>query len=452
MTDDAHAPATPAQPDPHVPTAVPDAGAPDDATPPDRPGWVRDTVVFLSGQTVSLFGSMLVQYAVLWHLTLETRSGAVLALSSVFGFLPQAVVSIFGGVWADRHNRKLLVIGADATIAVTTLALALLMLSGHDDLWLIYAALAIRSAGAGVQTPAVAAMVPQIVPMRHLMRVNGINATIQSAMMLVAPAVAAAVYASADIVAVFFVDVVTAVIGIGMLLLVPVATIVRTQADGPTSYFGDLVGGLRYIAGHAFVRWVLVLFAVVFVLIVAPSYLTPLMVARTFGPEVWKLTANELAFSIGMLLGGAAVAIWAAKRSRIGLIIGSTLAFGGISIGLGVSTNLWVFLGFMFLLGLAVPFFSTPSTTVLQETVEPEMQGRVFGFVGIVMAVAMPLGMAVFGPLADLVSVELLLVLAGVALFVVVGVALAMPSGRRALDDARRQSAATEKDAVTTGA
>lgn len=452
MTDDAHAPATPAQPDPHVPTAVPDAGAPDDATAPDRPGWVRDTVVFLSGQTVSLFGSMLVQYAVLWHLTLETRSGAVLALSSVFGFLPQAVVSIFGGVWADRHNRKLLVIGADATIAVTTLALALLMLSGHDDLWLIYAALAIRSAGAGVQTPAVAAMVPQIVPMRHLMRVNGINATIQSAMMLVAPAVAAAVYASADIVAVFFVDVVTAVIGIGMLLLVPVATIVRTQADGPTSYFGDLVGGLRYVAGHAFVRWVLVLFAVVFVLIVAPSYLTPLMVARTFGPEVWKLTANELAFSIGMLLGGGAVAIWAAKRSRIGLIIGSTLAFGGISIGLGVSTNLWVFLGFMFLLGLAVPFFSTPSTTVLQETVEPEMQGRVFGFVGIVMAVAMPFGMAVFGPLADVVSVELLLILAGVALFVVVGVALAMPSGRRAVDDARRQAAHTEKDAVTTDA
>lgn len=453
MTDDAHAPASPAQPDHHAPQTRPeDDASADESTPPDRPGWVRDTVVFLSGQTVSLFGSMLVQYAVLWHLTLETRSGAVLALSSVFGFLPQAVVSIFGGVWADRHNRKLLVIGADATIAVTTLALALLMLSGHDDLWLIYAALAIRSAGAGVQTPAVASMVPQIVPMRHLMRVNGINATIQSAMMLVAPAVAAAVYASADIVAVFFVDVVTAVIGIGMLLLVPVATIVRTQADGPTSYFGDLVGGLRYVAGHAFVRWVLVLFAVVFVLIVAPSYLTPLMVARTFGPEVWKLTANELAFSIGMLLGGGAVAIWAAKRSRIGLIIGSTLAFGGISIGLGVSTNLWVFLGFMFLLGLAVPFFSTPSTTVLQETVEPEMQGRVFGFVGIVMAVAMPFGMAVFGPLADVVSVELLLILAGVALFVVVGVALAMPSGRRAVDDARRQAAHTEKDAVTTDA
>ena len=76
---------------------------------------------------------MLVQYAVMWHLTIETKSGAVLALSTLFGFLPQAVVSIFGGVWADRVNRKALVIAADGTIAVTTLALALLMLGGADD-------------------------------------------------------------------------------------------------------------------------------------------------------------------------------------------------------------------------------------------------------------------------------------------------------------------------------
>ena len=64
----------------------------------------------------------------------------------------------------------------------------------------------------------------------------------------------------------------------------------------------------------------------------------------------------------------------------------------------------------MLLIGLAVPFFSTPSMTLLQETVEPERQGRVFGFVGIVMAVAMPIGMLVFGPLADAVPVEAILV------------------------------------------
>ena len=413
--------------------------------------WRRQVTIFLSGQTISLFGSMLVQYAVMWHLTLETKSGAVMAMYAVFGFLPQAVISVFGGVWADRLDRKKLIIGADATIAAVTLALALFMAAGATDLWLIFAAIAIRSAGAGIQMPAVAALLPQIVPTDKLMRVNGIHGTIQSAMMLVAPAAAAAVYANMSIVAVFYIDVVTAVIGIGLLLLVTVPRLVRSEAV-KVGYFDDLVGGVKYVVTHTFVRWVLALYAVVFVLIVAPSFLTPLMIVRTFGDEVWKLTANELAFSIGMVLGGAAVAAWAGTWNRVRMILGSTLVFGGLSIGLGLSTNIWVFFTFMLLLGLSVPAFSTPSFTVLQETVEPEMQGRVFGFVGIVMALSMPFGMAVFGPLADRFSVESLLIWAGVALLVVVALALVLPGGRRAMRAANAHATsepATEEHATT---
>jgi len=415
-----------------------DADAPADGTPePDRPHWRRDVGIFLSGQTVSLFGSMLVQYAIMWHLTLETKSGVVLAFAAVAGFLPQAIVSIFGGVWADRMNRKLLIILADGSIAITTLALAIFLLNGVTELWLIFLTLAIRSVGAGIQMPAVSALIPQITPTDKLMRVNGINGSIQSAMMLVAPAAAGALYASASLIAIFFVDVVTAAIGIGLLLLVPVRTLVR--AGERPGYFADLTDGVRYVWHHGFVRWLLLLFAIVFLLIVAPSYLTPLMIARTFGDEVWMLTVNELAFSVGMVGGGAIIAIWGGTKNRVLLIVGSSVVFGALSIGLGLSTNLWVFFGFMFLLGLAVPFFSTTSMTLLQERVEPERQGRVFGFVGIVMAVSMPLGMIVFGPLADVVSVESLLVVAGVLTFVVVAVAVLVPSGRRAMAAVREQ-------------
>ncbi|MBO0924700.1 MFS transporter [Cellulomonas sp. zg-ZUI199] len=407
------------------------------ATAPGRPRWRRDVTVFLTGQTFSLLGSMLVQYAIMWHLTLETRSGTVMAVYAVVGFLPQAVVSVFGGVWADRLDRRALIIGADATIAATTLALALLMLSGYDDLWLLYVAAAVRSAGAGIQTPAVGALLPQIVPTDRLMRVNGINATIQSAMMLVAPALAAGLYAWASIEAIFFVDVATAAIGIGLLLLVPVPRLVRTdQTAGVRGYVTDLVDGVRYVATTPFVRWVLTMWGVVFVLIVAPSFLTPLMVVRTFGDEVWKLTVNELAFSIGMTLGGVAVAWWGGLRNRVHMVVLTTGLFGVLNVGLGLSTNMWVFFTFMFLIGLGVPFFSTPTMTVLQERVEPERLGRVFGFVGIVMAVAMPLGMAVFGPLADRYSVESLLVAAGAALILVVLAGVALPSGRRAIAEA----------------
>ncbi|MEU6137824.1 MFS transporter [Nocardioides sp. NPDC047086] len=193
--------------------------------------WKRNLLVFLGGQTVSSLGSMIVGYAVMWHLTVETGSAAVLTLSVAAGMLPQAVVSVFGGVWADRHSRKLLIIGADSTIAVATLVLALLMLSGVGDLWMIFVAMAVRSALAGIQGPAVNAMLPQIVPAEHLMRVNGVQQTIQSGMMLFAPAVAAAVYASTGIVAVFFIDVVTAVAGVLLLLLVPAATVLQEQVE-----------------------------------------------------------------------------------------------------------------------------------------------------------------------------------------------------------------------------
>ena len=303
---------------------------------------------------------MLVQCAIMWHLTLTTQSGSVMALAVVFGFLPQAVVSVFGGVWADRLDRKMLIMGADAMIATATLALALLMLGGADDLWLIYVALVIRSAGAGVQMPAVSALLPQIVPTDKLLRVNGVNSTIQSAMMLVAPAAAAAVYAGSSIVAVFWIDIVTAIIGIGLLSRLVVARLVRPEvaSEARTRYFDDMVGGLRYATSHAFVRWLLALYAVVFVLIVAPSSLTALMVVRTFGPEVWKLTVNEIAFSVGMLVGGALLATWGGVKNRVAMIVAATLVLCALSVALGLSTHLFVFFGFQLIVGLAVPFFA----------------------------------------------------------------------------------------------
>lgn len=415
----------------------------------DMPHWKRNVGLFLAGQTISLFGSMVVMYAVMWHLTIETRSGSVLMLSIVFGMLPQAFVSIFGGVWADRHHRKFLIMGSDTVIALATLGLALLMVSGVDSLWVIYAALAVRSVFAGIQTPAVSAMIPQITPTDQLMRVNGMFQSIQSGMMLLAPALAAVIYASYDIVTVFFVDVVTALLGVGMLALVAVPRLVRSDDGEPVSYFGDLAAGVRYIRSNAPVRWLITLFALVMFLVGAPSYLTPLMVTRTFGDEVWKLTANELFWGGGMLLGGIIMASVGPRITRrVRLMVGSVLATGVLVAGLGVSTNMWVFFTIGLIIGVMFAALNTPALTIIQERVEPEMQGRVFGFVGIVMTVAMPLSMVVFGPLADQFSVEALLILAGVLLVAVLGAILAFPGARRSLAQVDAAPETSEEPAV----
>lgn len=409
------------------------------------PGWARRAGMFLTSQTISVFGSFLVQYAIMWHLTLTTKSGVVLALAAVFGFLPQAIVSIFAGVWADRVNRKIMIIVADGSIALATLGLAFFMLSGVKDLWLIFLVMAVRSVGAGVQMPAVSAVIPQIVPSDKLMRINGINSTIQSITGLLAPIAAAAVYANMSIVPIFFIDVVTAAIGISIFSFIPVPSLDRVNSDIKPSYFADLKDGMSYIFTHDLVRWVMGIFAVVFLLAVAPSNLSPLFIARNFGSEVWKLTVAEILFSIGMALGGVALATFASKVNKISLIIATSIAFGFLSMAMGLAPNLIVFYALFFVIGLLVPSFFTSAMTTLQETVEPERQGRVFGFVGIVISVAMPVGMSVLGPLADVFPVENLLVASGLAMIIAVVLAVSLPAGRRAVAAARASSKASSQ-------
>jgi DHA3 family macrolide efflux protein-like MFS transporter len=397
------------------------------------PGWKKKVAVFLVGQTITTFGSLLVQYALLWHLTLTTKSGVVLALAAVFGFLPQAIVSIFAGVWADRVNRKVMIIVSDSTIALATLVLAFFMLSGVDDLWLVFLVMAVRSVGAGIQMPAISALIPQIVPTDKLMRVNGINSSVQSSLLIIGPVAAAGIYSTVSLAAILFVDVVTAVIGLSLLATIAVPTLSRAASNDKPSYFTDLKEGLSYIFSHDLVRWVMVIYSIVFLLVVAPSNLSPLMLVRTFGSDVWLLTILELSFGIGMVAGGALMAIFGSKADRLGMMVGTSILFGVLAVVMGFTTNLILFYTLFFLIGLAVPAFSTSSMTLLQETVEPERQGRVFGFVGIVMAVAMPIGMAVLGPLADIVSVEILLIATGAITVLIAVVAVLLPAGKRAI-------------------
>jgi len=401
----------------------------------NRP-WKRDIALFLGGQSVSMFGSMLVQYAIVWHLTLVTQSGWVLTAAIVCGMLPQAIMSTFGGVWADRMNRRTLIIAADASIAVTTLALAFFMMAGYQELWLIFLTLTIRSVGGGIQQPSVSAIIPQLSPTDQLMRVNGIYRSIQAAINLLSPAAAAAIYASMSIVAIFFVDVVTAVIGIGLLLLVAVPT-VRTAAAS-AGYFADLAEGVRYTFSHPRIRWVLGVLALMMFLAAAPSNLTPLLVVRSFGTEVWLLTVTELSFSIGMLLSGLLVAALGPRIRRKGLFIVATgVAFGIVLLGLGIAPNQWVFFAVMFVAGASVPFIITPITVTVQERVDPERQGRVFGVAGVVEMLATPAGMLLLGPLADVVSVESILIACGVLTLVAITTLAIVPAGRAAIADPR---------------
>lgn len=381
--------------------------------------WKRDIILFLTSQTISLFGSSLVQYAITWYITLKTQSGVMMTISIICGFLPTFFLSPFAGVWADRYNRKILIMLSDSMIAAATLVLAILFLTGHKYTWLLFVVSAIRALGAAIQIPAVGAFIPQIVPEDKLTKVNATNGSIQSLVMLISPMLSGALLTMASIEAIFFIDVVTAAIGVSTLLLflhVPVhAKAMEKQATG---YFSDMAEGFNYIKNHEYVKKFFIFCAFFFVLVSPAAFLTPLQVSRTFGNDVWRLTAVEITFSAGMMVGGIIMAYWGGFKNKIHTMTMSCIIIGISTFALGVIPIFWVYLTFMILIGIAMPIFNTPSTVLLQEKVEGDFMGRVFGVLAMISSVMMPMGMLIFGPLSDIIKIEWLLIITGILMFI----------------------------------
>ena len=374
--------------------------------------WKQKTGLFLSSQAISLFGSSLVQYAIIWYITLETKSGVMTTVATLCGFIPQVLISLFAGVWADKYNKKMLIILADAAIACSTLVIAVLFLTGIDSMWLLFLVLVIRSFGSGIQTPTTTAFIPEIVPEERLMRVNGVNSTIQSIMLILSPAASGALLANVDLGYIFFIDVVTAAIGIFIFSFVRVNY--QKKVKEKVDYFASIKEGVSYTRNHKLVSRLMVYLVLANVLIAPLAILTPLMVTRSFGADPWYLTLNEMVFFVGSILGGVIISAWGGFRNKIHTVGLGCLICGGLAVLLGLPFPFIVYLIWMGLCGVTMPMFNTPFITLFQETVDADKQGRVFSLISVVTGAIMPLAMVIFGPLADYVKIEIILIITGI--------------------------------------
>lgn len=387
---------------------------------PDYIGWKKRTAVFLLSQGISLFGSSMVNYAIVWYVTLKTLSGAMMTITILTSFLPQIMIALFAGVWADRYNRKYVIMASDGLTAFATLVLAILFLAGHREIWLIYVASAIRSIGAGIQSPAESSILPQFVPKEKLMRVNGINGSIRSFITLLSPAAGGFLLAAFSVEIAFFVDVVTAVIAISILFFLSVSTHHKAGADQSSNVIEDFKQGISFVKSNSLIRNLLFYYAVFFFLLSPAAFLTPLLITRSYGTEVWRLTANEVLYSGGSIFGGFLMASWGGFKNRMQTIALACAAYGISAVLLGVSTNFIFYLTVMFFTGIFSPVFYASEAVLIQETVDNDMQGRVFSMIDIIVMAVMPIGMLLFGPVADLTRVENLMITTG-ALMLVVG-------------------------------
>ncbi len=378
-----------------------------------QPIWKRRAVGFLAGQGISLFGSQIVQMAIIWYVTLETSSGIWVTVLTLAALLPQMLMSLFAGVWADRYNRKVIIILSDAVIAITTLLFALFMMwrkTSEGALPAIIIASAIRSLGAGVHAPAVNAMIPQIVPEEELARINGYNGTIQSIVQFISPLAAGALMAIGPIYNILFIDIATAIIGIGILVMLKIPSHQPVEKTEKTSVFIEMKEGFQFTWKHRFLRKLFTTYGIFIFLCVPSGFLTALMVKRTFGDNVMFLTVNETVGFAGSLLAGFILGATGGFKNRNFTLILGIMFYGIASLLIGFTSTFWLFATLMFFIGMTIPAIQTSVFTLIQEKVNPSMMGRVFSLLNIIFSGFLPLGMVIFGPLADVVRIQTIVI------------------------------------------
>ena len=379
--------------------------------------WKRKTILFLISQCITLFGSMIVQMSIIWYVTLKTSSGGWVAAFTICSYLPQFLISFFAGVWADRYSRKKLIILADGVITVATLVMFLVMPMISSDSILLSALLAvsiIRSVGAGIQTPAVNAVIPQLVPEEYLMKYNGLNATVQSIVQFAAPAVAGAVLSIGTFRATLFIDILTALVGIGLLSCVLLPK--QETSNETETVLSEIKAGIRYSFSDKLIGKILIVYGLYILLCVPAGFMAALLVSRVYGDVYWYLTAVELVGFAGMALGGVLMGVWGGFKSRIKTFALGLFVLSLMTIGMGVSPYFILYLVLMFVYSIALTMIQTATTTIIQEKADGSMQGRVFGLLGAMYSGFLPVGMAIFGPLADVMPLQWIIVGSGVAL------------------------------------
>jgi DHA3 family macrolide efflux protein-like MFS transporter len=381
--------------------------------------WKPKFFTIFGGQALSLFGSSLVQFALIWYLTQQTGSATILATATLVAMLPQVVLGPFVGALVDRWNRRLLMIAADGLIALATLVLALLFWGGWEQVWHIYAILLLRSIGGAFHWPTMSASTSLMVPKEQLSRVAGAQQTLQGLVGIVAPPTGAVLIGILPTQGVLFIDVITALLAIVPLLFIAIPQPFREQTpsgEHKSSYWQDVREGFTYIMAWPGLMAILFMAVLINFLLTPTGSLMPLLVTKHFGLGALELGLTDSLWGIGMIVGGVLLGVWGGFKPRIATtMMGITgIGAGVILVGLAPANLFWMALIGMSLSGMMQVMANGPLHAVIQAAVKPEMQGRVMALIGSLATAMTPLSLAIAGPVSDLVGIQTWYIFSGV--------------------------------------
>ncbi|MFZ3152112.1 MAG: MFS transporter [Anaerolineaceae bacterium] len=390
--------------------------------------WQRNYAPMWVGQAVSMLGSGLVQFALVWYLTEQTGSATILAMATFVALIPRVILGPFAGALVDRLNRKMIMIVSDLAVALATVGLVILFALGITQTWHIYLAMFIRSLCGAFQYPAMEASTTLMVPADKYAKLGGINQALNGSINIISPPLGALFISIMPMQSVLAIDLVTAALAIALLVFF-VKVPQPVLSDGnvsvtPKRVWLDVREGLKYaVSWPGLIK--LLLTATLLNMLFSPAFsLMPLLVTQHFGKGAGELAWLESVLGIGVVVGGLILGTWGGFKRKVTTILMGLIGMGvGIAIiGIVPASGYSVTVAMMGLIGMMNALTNGPLGALLQTKIPAEKQGRIFTVVESLTSAASPLGMLLAAPVAERLGIQAWYLLAG-AISLVMGVA-----------------------------
>lgn len=379
--------------------------------------WKKQFITIYAGQAFSLLGSSAVQFAVIWWLTIQTESAVTLTVASIVAFIPSMIIGPFAGVWIDRYNRRTVMIAADGFVALSSVALgSAFLLSENPPLTFIYLILLLRGLGNTFHGPAMQAAIPMLVPAPMLTKAGGWGNMVTSVSNMLGPALGAALMGIFPIAAIMLIDIFGAVFAIACLLFIRIPNI--PQSGEMPHMLADMKMGLSAMRANKPLMAIFPAMMIMTILYMPLGSLFPLLIRVHFGGTAWHSGAAEFVFAGGLLISSFVIGVWGGMRRRFLMAALAIVVMGACSLVSGAlpAGGFWVFLFCCFLMGSSGTFMNVPIMAYIQETIPPEMMGKVFSLMMTAMTWAMPIGLIVAGPVSELIGIDRWFFWSGLAL------------------------------------
>jgi MFS family permease len=360
---------------------------------------VRNFRLFFYGQMVSQCGTWMQTIALGWLvLHLSNNSGFAVGLVIALQFIPTLLFGVWGGVIADRFDKRSVLLCTQVAMAAVAALLAVLDLTNTVQLGMIYVIVFVFGLALAVDNPTRQSFVPDMVTAEDLPNAIGLSSAIFQVARILGPALGGVLIVAVGTGICFALNAVSFVFIIGALLMMRKSEFHRGAPVERDK--GQIRAGLRYVWHTPELRSTLLLTLVVGTFAINSPVVLPLLAKITFGGDAAVYSWMTIAMGAGALVGALVVANRAQARGDVLLITG--FGFGVAICAAALSPTLPIFIGMLVLVGAGQMSFLSTCNSLIQLTSDPAMRGRVMSVYTICLLGTTPIG----GPLVGWISQE----------------------------------------------